>query len=118
MKNAILVSLMIILFSCGESQPENINLSGATLRSGYVYIELQNGGNLRVVQKSSPNTYAGGCTADGNWQQSGENIIITNIQSHCATQDYLYLNGTYTQAGKCINNGSNSFCMGPWADQK
>ena len=118
MKKITILLIVITLISCGQSQNEKINLSGSTLRSGYVYIELQKGGNLRVVQKSSPNTSAGGCTADGNWSQNGENIIISNIQSHCDTQNYQYLNGTYAQKGKCIDNGSQSYCMGPWTDQK
>lgn len=115
--SVLLIVIIIIISYINDPGAENPSLEGSTLRSGYVYIELQSGGKLGVVQKSSQNPSAGGCTADGFWSQNGDKVFISNIQSHCGSEDYQFLNGIYIQKGKCIEKGEDSYCLGPWLDQ-
>ena len=103
------LSIIILGFSsCSSSS--SYDITGKTFNSGYVYIDFQKDGKIRIYQKSGKDKYAAACTAEGNWEQNNNKITISVTQSFCPGQNYTEVNGTFTLNDNCIENSSNTYC--------
>ena len=109
MKKSIFVTLVLsfLLSSCSSISEEDI--AGLTYSSGYYYVQFQKNNDMTIYQKSSPSSYARGCTADGIYEVKDGKLVITILQSYCASESYSWVSGSYDLSFDKITKGNTGF---------
>jgi len=100
----------LFLISCGTNGAKEEDIATKTFSSGYYYLFFKDDHKIEIYQKASSDSYARGCTAEGEWTINNGKVDINITQSFCGSESYKKFNGSYNYDGNCLKNQNENFC--------
>lgn len=106
---SVIMFSSLLLFGCGRTEPKGFFYGGNWDDPDEFYFEFKEDGKVSICRGY---LYDKNCCADGSWEMSGSNIIISGIgNANCP--DMVSLNGNYaacdkpdcSPSGKAFKNG-------------